>query len=86
MMKLQRLKKLRSQEMDLQEKTEREENKENSEEEIVKIQEIQVKDQEKKYLERKDLSREPNFLVRNLTLNHRTDLKNLKYNQSFKKF
>ena len=74
MMRLQKLKRLKSQEMDLQEKTEREEDKENSEEEIVKIQEIWVKDQEKKYLERKDLSREPNFLVRDPTLNHRTDL------------
>lgn len=74
MMRLQKLKKLKSQEMDLQEKTEREEDKENSEEEIVKIQEIWVKDQEKKYLERKDLSKEPNFLVRDLTLNHKTDL------------
>lgn len=74
MMRLQKLKRLESQEMDLQEKTEREEDKENSEEEIVKIQEIWVKDQEKKYLERKDLSKEPNFLVRDLTLNHKTDL------------
>lgn len=74
MMRLQKLKRLKSQEMDLQEKTEREEDKENSEEEIVKIQEIWVKDQEKKYLERKDLSKEPNFLVRDLTLNHKTDL------------
>ena len=74
MMRLQKLKRLKSQEMDLQEKTEREEDKENSEEEIVKIQEIWVKDQEKKYLERKDLSREPNFLVRDLTLNSKTDL------------
>ena len=74
MMRLQKLKRLKSQEMDLQEKTEREEDKENSEEEIVKIQEIWVKDQEKKYLERKDLSREPNFLVRDLTLNRKTDL------------
>ena len=53
--------------MDLQEKIEREEDKESSEEEIVKIQEIRVKDQENKFSVRRNLSREQNFLERDLT-------------------